>query len=87
MKKIQIIILAAVGIASFGGAFGLTWFVKKSVPVVSKAAVGQMQGTAGLMGQAAKTGLPGTRAFGGGNELSRDMTEKHLRFPNHRQLA
>jgi len=34
MKKTHIIILIAVGIFSFTGAFGVTWFMKKNAPVV-----------------------------------------------------
>ncbi|MHC4721752.1 MAG: hypothetical protein ACYS6I_03480 [Planctomycetota bacterium] len=78
MKKIQIIILAGAGVVSFGGAFGVTWFLKKSKPALPVAAVSE-QTESGDTG----VGLAGIRsvrslASGGTDAFTRGMAEKQL---------
>ena len=74
MKKIQVIILAGAGIVSFAGAFGVTWFVKKSQPVLPETVAEQAQEDAGLMSQAPGIGPTRARVPAGGDTLARNMT-------------
>ena len=78
MKKIQVIILAGAGIVSFAGAFGVTWFVKKSQPVLPETVAEQPQEDAGLTGQATGVGPTQARVSIGSDALMRNMTEKQL---------
>ena len=78
MKKIQIIILAGAGVVSFVGAFGVTWFLKKSKPALPVAAVSE-QTDSGDVG-VGPAGIRPVRslALGGTDTFTRGMTEKQL---------
>lgn len=78
MKKIQIIILAGAGVVSFVGAFGITWFLKKSKPALPVAAVSE-QTESGETG-VGPAGIRPVRslASGGTDAFTRGMTEKQL---------
>jgi hypothetical protein len=78
VKKIQIIILAGAGVVSFVGAFGVTWFLKKSKPALPVAVISEQT-------EAVDTGIGSAdirpvRSLGSGgtDASSRGMTEKQL---------
>jgi len=78
VKKIQVIILAGAGIVSFAGAFGVTWFFKKSQPVLPETVAEQAQEDTGLTGQEPGIGPTVARVSAGSDALERNMTEKQL---------
>ena len=78
MKKIQIIILAGTGILSFAGAFAVTFFVKKSQPVLPETVAEQAQEDTGLTSQATGVGATQRGVSIGSDGLVRNMTEKQL---------
>ena len=76
MNKIQIIIMAAAGLLSFAGTFGLTWFLGGSdAPPDAEAQVQQgVESAAGAVGIDSFAGL----SFEDDKNLTRGMTEKQL---------
>jgi flagellar motility protein MotE (MotC chaperone) len=77
VKKIQIIILAGAGVASFASAFAVTWFVKKSKPVLPATVSEQTEGYDLFKGTGG-AGFAQAAVSAGRGALTRGMTEKQL---------
>lgn len=84
MKKLQIILLASAGLVSFVSAFTVSWFIKRSQPVLPDTAQKQVQeGTSPVMfdisgpGSNTETSLLEDDATS--YRLSKSMTEKQLK--------
>ena len=84
MKKLQIIILASAGLVSFVSVFTVSWFIKRSQPVLPETAQEQVQeGTSPEMfdisgpGSNTETSLLENDATS--YRLSKSMTEKQLK--------
>jgi flagellar motility protein MotE (MotC chaperone) len=78
VKKIQIIILAGAGVVSFVGAFGVTWFLKKSKPALPVAAVSEQTEAGDTEVSSADIRPVRSLASGGTDAYTRGMTEKQL---------
>lgn len=76
MKKMQVIIFAAAGLISFGGVFGITWFLKGPAPAAAEDTA-QMQDDTQTAN--ATSGLGALDFSPGTDRLSREMTEKQLK--------
>jgi predicted RNase H-like nuclease (RuvC/YqgF family) len=75
MRKIQIIVIAAAGLVSFAGAFGLTWWIKQQLAPASAAAAATPQSapaSAPEQSRAENTTL-------GGGVLRETMQEQELK--------
>lgn len=84
MKKLQIIILASAGLASFVSVFTVSWFIKKSKPVLPETAQKQVQGETSpealdIFGPDSNTGISLLENDAIGYKLSKSMTEKQLK--------
>jgi len=82
MKKLKILILALAGVISFSVVFGITFFLKKSQPVLSEVAVEQAEEQSSDMfdmDQANFSETFKTSEDSSGYKLTKSMTEKQLK--------
>ncbi len=84
MKKLQIIILASAGLVSFVSAFTVSWFIKRSQPVLPETAQKQVrEGTSPEMfdisGPDSNTETSLIEDDAASYRLSKSMTEKQLK--------
>jgi len=80
MGKTQIIIIGVAGLISFGTAFGITSFIKKSRPVVETGTVEDNQTESSPVPHLPADNVIAEASFGGGGSgLPKSMLEKQLR--------
>jgi hypothetical protein len=84
MKKLQIIILASAGLASFVGVFTVSWFIKRSKPVLPETTQKQVQeetspGMFDISGPDSNTETSLLEDDATSYRLSKSMTEKQLK--------
>ncbi|MBE0534089.1 MAG: hypothetical protein IH624_00365 [Phycisphaerae bacterium] len=77
MRKVQIIIIAAAGLASFAGVFGFTWYMKQQLATAAAAiAAAPQEDPTQAVGPYGQTESPGAR---GGNPLKATLHEEELK--------
>jgi len=84
MKKLRIIILASAGLASFVGVFTVSWFIKRSKPVLPETTQKQVQeetspGMFDISGPDSNTETSLLEDDATSYRLSKSMTEKQLK--------
>lgn len=84
MKKLQIIILASAGLVSFVSAFTVSWFIKRSQPVLPETVQKQVQEGTGpemfnIFGPGSNTEISLIEDDATSYKLSKSMTEKQLK--------
>lgn len=84
MKKMHLIIMVAIGVVSFGGTFGITFLIKKAQPAVAVSPVVESSEVSEQSSESMHDkdyGLDMSPRSGrfGGNDLTREMTEKQLK--------